>query len=1417
MASRDWRASRSDRDRVISPSSHERRHSTRTERSGHTPTYAAADSRQSLSGPSSPISAEDRYRDLRAQSVEAQHGRYSGLRDRRVSEDGPEAERSKANTGNREQDTQEDETVKMDKDTALYTPQQSSDRANATAVQVGRADASSVPVSDDRTMTKPEPTRADQTSSKPSLAGRFDESPPELSSYSDQRIEKSGAQPESARAHEGDEKLQEEPLGPYVDEKSKDEMLATPQDSEMHSANTDVYPFALAESKEGDIKQAAKVEDVDTVPSGALLQVSDGIVAPTVASKVAVEDARELSARPNDGSLAKEEKSTSVIGATPLDAAATTEVTNLSEVSKNDSLGAAPPSLNTFAPHDEHVVTSTLVAADDSDSAAEPSSQKAALATHQTSRESPPPVSKADALLSIESTGAVKGVKRGKSNSPIPPLEKAIAPTMRQVFSRIISEKDDDHERALWKSICAQNSKLVFDCTTFERKPAFNDHLKHDERDNDFQNEDMLAKIIDYVSKQRRREGAKIDELRDQYRRLNHEWHNHCDRLDRIRDYREMQQSRPPLMASVSTPGLPLAGSTQGGASSTPSAVEEASIGILSNASMTRANRRNTQASGLAGFGDAVRSEAEFLEILASLENADMQDPSARAARTTAAEPEMIINVSGNGRSYRPYDDDNGFVINPLEFYLDDFDPDYWSEEEKIIFERRYAQHPKQFGKIAAALPHKTAQQCVTYYYSTKKLPGHNYKALLASRGRDRRRKTRVKPRKGRGSALMADLKANEVEDDQVTTPVEEQLPPRRQASGRSRMLTGLTNSTTSELDPVSEENGSADVPLARKRRADETEGDDGKRSKTRTARRGKTDKKARAVLDDLNASTDSASTEVKQALLADEQVTDAINTPASGPPEASYDAPPGPVAKKRKVPRVPQARLENESVPDVPEETVKRSRQSTSSYWSLVERNEFLHSLAMHGKEWDVIAQNLSTKSAAQARNFFVRNAEDADLIEAVTLARDLSASSLEERAAAADALVQKRAQLTQMAQDGRERDSLAHVVGTDHGEQDERESSPPPTKSGLNISSLLNSDADDGRRSTIRHWFGKAEHSDDDTEDEDRPATDLSQAHAFRPPTSRIVPPAEHMERPGYVDDREVEQHRSSDPYNRPHMSMPPPPAYLQGDYRAQRPVPSYTSMQSYPSGSHGERHTPIARVPNLERAEYPMASNARDHNGTRGQYSSGPAQHSYSRVSPAPPSPFAGREGSGERHWARAGWAPPPAPPSHSVASQSPVPRYSSWSTATGYSTTHLAPPQPPGASPSASSHQYAPGVGWRSSEGPGPYSRPSTSPMSSRMSASPSLMSASSAAGYDRPHSSGVVGEHSTSALRSVSPHPHQQARPHASSHISTTHAPPLPQLPPARHSYYPAEHPHHQQQLPRRNDMMGREYHRGAPR
>ncbi|KAJ1032504.1 hypothetical protein NDA16_000528 [Ustilago loliicola] len=399
------------------------------------------------------------------------------------------------------------------------------------------------------------------------------------------------------------------------------------------------------------------------------------------------------------------------------------------------------------------------------------------------------------------------------------------------------------------------------------------------------------AQLFDQLTDRKKRLNEKVESLKKRYRSINEEWKVHCSRLDRIAERRELLR-RPPVNTPAGTPGAfgvedPSPGTGGGGMLGAP-------------LSTGRANRRREQA-GFAGFGDAVRSEAEFLEILASLENADMQDPNMRAARTTATAPDMFIDPDSDHLTKLRYDDVNGFVADPLAFYLDEFDPDVWSEEEKAIFARRYALWPKQFGKIAQALPHKTPAQCVRYYYLNKKVPGNDFKALAAARNRERKRKARVKPKKAKGSALMADLKpakgeeVDDVEDGSgVRSPTDSTDPALvdvpmpsngRGRGGRARMV------------PPSVDGVAVEQTVGRKRTADQT-GVDANSTDAKAEKRKSGPKSKRAKSDGTNA-TDKAR-KPRASLKKDNAVVDDGKTagappvpavPGSGPKVEATDA----------------------------------------------------------------------------------------------------------------------------------------------------------------------------------------------------------------------------------------------------------------------------------------------------------------------------------------------------------------------------------------------------------------------------------------------------------------------------------------------------------------------------------------------
>ncbi|KDQ07436.1 hypothetical protein BOTBODRAFT_120081, partial [Botryobasidium botryosum FD-172 SS1] len=214
----------------------------------------------------------------------------------------------------------------------------------------------------------------------------------------------------------------------------------------------------------------------------------------------------------------------------------------------------------------------------------------------------------------------------------------------------------------------------------------------------------------------------KVQRLREQYKALNDPWQIQCQRIDRLDDARRQKQAA--LAAS-----------------------EEAAV-VSSRSSRRSAN--------LGLFADAVRSDLEMEQVIATLGNEDLTDPNFLAIRNTATIPDMI-SVTDRWEEGCQYDDTNGIVSDPEKFFSPDVSLGHWSDEEKSIFLQQYASVPKQFGKIATFLPHKTAQQCVLYYYLNKK--EINFRSILMRNGSRGRRGGGRRSGKQKGNALLADIR----------------------------------------------------------------------------------------------------------------------------------------------------------------------------------------------------------------------------------------------------------------------------------------------------------------------------------------------------------------------------------------------------------------------------------------------------------------------------------------------------------------------------------------------------------------------------------------------------------------------------------------------------------------------------------
>ena len=88
------------------------------------------------------------------------------------------------------------------------------------------------------------------------------------------------------------------------------------------------------------------------------------------------------------------------------------------------------------------------------------------------------------------------------------------------------------------------------------------------------------------------------------------------------------------------------------------------------------------------------------------------------------------------------YFNQNGLIKGDVAlFYKEHAKAPYWSAEEKQIFIEKFTQSPKNFGYISMLLENKTTEQCVQFYYMTKKT--ENYKSLLRKQNQPLRRRAR--------------------------------------------------------------------------------------------------------------------------------------------------------------------------------------------------------------------------------------------------------------------------------------------------------------------------------------------------------------------------------------------------------------------------------------------------------------------------------------------------------------------------------------------------------------------------------------------------------------------------------------------------------------------------------------------------
>ncbi|KAJ8081827.1 DNA-binding protein snt1 [Marasmius tenuissimus] len=258
----------------------------------------------------------------------------------------------------------------------------------------------------------------------------------------------------------------------------------------------------------------------------------------------------------------------------------------------------------------------------------------------------------------------------------------------------------------------------------------------------------------------------KVQRLREEYLSLHEKWVDHCARLDeQARSKQGGNASETPILPSVLPP----------------------------------ATGRTTRRSA-ATMGDAVRSDFEMEQIIASIGYDEATDPNQLCVRNLAVIPDMISVT--RGQVDYVFDDNNLRVDNPAEYYAPDTGIHDWTEEEKQVFLDKFAAQPKQFGAIAKALPNKTAAQCVDFYYLHKKV-NIDFRNVVAMNAPGKKGKRRTGKRKG--NSLMADIRKHDAEVGPSTRGKGKRTAAATVASLKSREGRKVTEDTPTTATPTPE------------------------------------------------------------------------------------------------------------------------------------------------------------------------------------------------------------------------------------------------------------------------------------------------------------------------------------------------------------------------------------------------------------------------------------------------------------------------------------------------------------------------------------------------------------------------------------------------------------------------------------
>ncbi|OSD05227.1 hypothetical protein PYCCODRAFT_1443522 [Trametes coccinea BRFM310] len=421
----------------------------------------------------------------------------------------------------------------------------------------------------------------------------------------------------------------------------------------------------------------------------------------------------------------------------------------------------------------------------------------------------------------------------------------------------------------------------------------------------------------------------KVERLRKEYLALHEKWMVHCSKLDEV---------------------------------ARANALEEAA------ATAGRTTRRS------AAMGDAVRTDLEMEQILASLGNEELTDANHLSAKNAATIPDMLSVTKGHFDVV--YDDTNHLVEDAPSFYALETGIDDWTDEEKTIFLEKYAMYPKQFGIIASFLPNKTPAQCVTFYYLHKNTT-IDFRKVVAQYQTVGKRSRRGRGGKQKGNALLADILKHDDEVSRDSTP--------GTTSGRRRRgpPPAPVSSTLSVPEPDAASSAGGSTDLHRKgggsRRSTTqntpvgTPTPDPEPAPKRPRRRANPSAKAVAAMGQDNGDeADEDARPAKRSRKGRKSKAGDTETVSSTP--AAEDVASVAPGETRFI--------------DQTEMTARKKAGGSGANWSDEDKDLFLKLLAQHGDDFKRIAASMPNKTTIQVTSFYKVNLAEMELAKVAAMA---------------------------------------------------------------------------------------------------------------------------------------------------------------------------------------------------------------------------------------------------------------------------------------------------------------------------------------------------------------------------------------------------------------------------------------------